>query len=124
MRRTAEGFTLLEIIVALAVFSIAAMALLNLAGQNMRTADALERTAFARVVAENIAVETALSAAAGPDGGGALAGSGEQRVADRDWRWTRRVSATADPGLVRVEIDVREGQSEQVAASLVMFRSR
>ena len=48
-----EGFTLLETLVAMAIFSLAVMALLNLAGENTRTAAIVEERTLAGVVAEN-----------------------------------------------------------------------
>ena len=55
--RAEQGFTLLEMLVAMAVLSLGALALLNLAGENTRTAGALEQRFFASVVAENRALE-------------------------------------------------------------------
>lgn len=113
----ANGFTLMEMVVALALFSLAAMALLNLSGQNTRTAGALERRAFAQVLAENLAVEAAI--------GGAEAfapGAGEATLGARAYRWERRVAATGDPQLVRIEIAVREGEDPQTLASIALFR--
>ena len=54
-----SGFTLIEMLVALAVFSLAAMALLNLSGENTRTAARVETRTLGGVVAENLAVEAA-----------------------------------------------------------------
>ena len=50
--RAEQGFTLLEMLVAMAVLSLGALALLNLAGQNIRAAGVLEERLFAGVVAE------------------------------------------------------------------------
>ena len=61
-RRTGEesGFTLIEVLVALSVFSLAVMALLNVQGQNTRTAGLVATRVVAGVVAENRAVEAVL----------------------------------------------------------------
>jgi general secretion pathway protein I len=116
-RPAERGFTLIEIVVALAIFSVAAVALLNLAGGNTRTAAMLERRALAQVVADNLAVEAAIG------GGEALTGgSGETEIGGRTLRWTRAAAPTPDGTLVRVDIDVREGDDPQVLASLSLFR--
>lgn len=119
-RRAEAGFTLIEMLVALAVFSLAVLALLNLSGESTRAAGAIEERAFAGVVAENRAVEaqTARSLdAMGPAEGTEAAGG-------RTWRWTRRVSDTADPGMVRVDIAVTAEDGRRRAAELTLFRAR
>lgn len=116
-RRAETGFTLIEMLVALAVFSVAVLALLILSGESTRAAAAIEERAFAGVVAENRAVEaqTAPSLdAMGPDEGVEAAGG-------RNWRWTRQVGATADPGTARVDIVVEADEGRR-AAELTVFR--
>lgn len=114
--RAEQGFTLLEMLVAMAVLSLGALALLNLAGENTRTAGALEQRFFASVVAENRALE-ALTAPVPP----AL---GEERGADRagreTWRWTRRVSAAGE-GMLRVDVRVA-GPGDRTAGEVTAFR--
>ena len=50
---TQAGFSLLELLVALAIFGMAVVGLLNLSGESTRTAVILEERALAAVVAEN-----------------------------------------------------------------------
>lgn len=114
-----EGFTLIELLVALAVFSLAVLALLNVSGENARSAGAIESRVLAGVVADNRAVE-ALSAVQ-PLGGGA----GQEVAGGRLWVWTRRVSPTADPALLRIDVTVAEAQSPAATvAEVTLFRSR
>ena len=113
-----EGFTLIEILVALAVLSLSAMALLNLAGENTRTAAAVEARTLAAVIAENRAVE-ALVAPSPP----ALGRSGgADRLADRTWRWARLVSRTADPKILRIDVLVQAPDARRTAAEVTVFR--
>lgn len=116
--RAEAGFTLLEILVALAVFSLAALALLKLSGQNAQSAELAASRTYADVVAHNLAVEARVA----PVQLGEQAG--DQEVAGRRWRWRRSVLATADPQILRVEIEVRPEQEEQVQASLRLFLVR
>lgn len=111
------GFSLIELLVALAVFSLAAMALLNLAAENTRTAARVEVRALAAIVAENRAVEL-LVAPAPPAPG---VDEGVEALAGRDWRWRRTVTATARPEILRIDVEVAEG--ETVAADVSVFRS-
>ena len=55
--RGESGFTLIEMLVALAIFSLAALALLRLQGATVTTTGQLQDQALAQIVARNIAVE-------------------------------------------------------------------
>lgn len=116
--RRARGFTLIEILVALAIFALAALALLNLSGQNLRSADLAETRLLAAVIAENRAVEAQLSNL--PVGEEA----GTEEAGGRTWRWSRRTLETGDAALLRVDIEVRGEGSEQVLVSLSLFKPR
>jgi len=116
-RRRREGFTLVEILVALAIFSFAAIALLNLSGQNAASADLVERRLLASIVAENRAAEAMLGAPAL----GEL--TGEEELGGRTWAWRTLTTATQVPEILRTDVEVREGEDPQVAASLSVFRA-
>lgn len=111
------GFTLVELLVALAVFSLAALALLNLSGESTRSAARVETRTLGGVVAENLAVEAATAPALAE---GTVSGAVD--LAGRPWRWTRTVAATDDPDLIRIHITVND--SEGQAAQRTLFRSR
>ena len=120
-RRSADaGFTLIEMLVALSVFSLAVLALLNLSGENARTAAVVQEQVLAGVVADNRAVEAMLM----PLPELAAAGEGVEDAGGMRWRWTRSITDTADPGIVRVDIAVAHLEGPQVVAALVVFRSR
>lgn len=114
-----DGFSLLEMLVALAVFGLVVLALLNLAGENNRTAAIVEERVLAGVVADNRAVEAAVE----PLQALARATDGSERLGDRDWRWTRTVAATDDASILRVEIAVRPADDARIAAEAIVFRS-
>ncbi|HEY1071759.1 type II secretion system minor pseudopilin GspI [Brevundimonas sp.] len=111
------GFTLIELLVALAVFTLAALALLNLGGENTRSAARAETRTLGGVVAENLAVE-AMTAQPAPAPGDS---DGTEALAGRDWRWTRSVTATDDPDILRVDIRVLDDEGQ--AAERVLFRA-
>jgi general secretion pathway protein I len=116
--RTEQGFTLIEVLVALAVFSIAALTLVNLAGENTRTASDTEARVIAGFVADNKVSESII-------GWPALGvTSGQERAGDRDWRWTRRVSATSVAELVRIDVRVTDARGGRTLAEVVAFRGR
>lgn len=112
------GFTLAEVMAALAVFSIAALALLHLAAENTRAAGAAREHAFASLVAENLMVE----AVAMPQSVAPGVSHGAEQMDGREWDWTRTVLDAGEPGLWRIDVEVRAAGQERAAAVLTGFR--
>jgi general secretion pathway protein I len=102
MRKGEAGFTLLEMLVALAVFGIAALALLKLDGFAVGTAADLAEQQAAALVADNEAA-LVLSDPAAP-----MLGAVTRVVANggRSFTVQQEASATADRRLVRVDLRV------------------
>lgn len=99
-----RGFTLVEVMVALAVFSLAALALIRLEGATIRSTALLSDTIVAQMVARNVAIE-AVTAARAP----ALGRSGGvERNGGRAWRWTRDVRPTGDARILRIDVAVAD----------------
>jgi general secretion pathway protein I len=111
------GFTLIEVLVALAIFSLAALAMLRLQGAAMGTTARLDEKAVAAIVARNQAIAVTLQQQALPLG----SSSGEETNAGRRWRWTQSVTRGTDPRLQQIEIKVA-GQEGDTAASLFVVR--
>lgn len=104
MQAEKNGFTLLELLVALAVFAIAALALLQMEGASIsRTAD-LDQRLLREIVAQNMAAEI-LSDPAPPSTGTA---TGTITNAGRSFQWTRAVAPLADYGVLGITLTVRE----------------
>lgn len=115
--RRAAGFTLLELLVALAVFALLVLALLHLAGQATRTAALLEEQWLAGVVAGNLAVAAALEPV-----DGLRADEGNTALGGREWAWERQVEPAGTGEFVRVELRVRRAGSTQVLAGAELLR--
>ena len=115
--RTSEGgFTLLEMLVALAVLSIAALALVRLDAFTVRGAADLNDDALAGIVAANAAATIATDPA--PPTSGTTSESISN--AGRTWRVTRNIRPTADPELLRIDITAAGGGGR---ATLTIIRS-
>lgn len=88
--------------VAVAVFAIAALALIRLEGATIRGAAILDATLTAQIVARNVAVESITDArppAIGVD-------HGNEQNGGRRWNWVRTTQATGDVRVLRIEVAV------------------
>ena len=119
-----KGFTLLEVMVALAIFATAAMALTKVAMQyTQATAQAILRTK-AQFVAQN---EIAKMQIKGEwlEGTQSVQSSGQ----GEHWQVEKSAQSTISPNVQRVEIHVRlfnteTGKAESGVTDLVFFNNR
>jgi general secretion pathway protein I len=117
MTRSERGFTLIEMLVALAVFSIAALALMRLDIYSVAQASALSDARLASLVVQN---EQAL-ALTDPQ---LTVGETRSQVSNggATFEVVRRVTPTADARLVR--IDVAAAQRSGRGRSVITFVKR
>lgn len=109
------GFTLIEVLVALAIVALGAAALTHALRSGIDTTAHLRDRLFAQWVAENRLAEVRL-------GGEPLAlgrNSGETEFGSQRWRWTQEVSATPFDGVRRITIEVKRSAEPAHAAALV-----
>lgn len=114
-----NGFTLLEIMVALAIFSLAALAMVRLQGYSVRSTSDLRDSVMAWQVARNVAVEI-LSNPAPPNLGETR---GQEINGGQNWTWATSAELTDDRRLLKVDIDVRgTGDAASRRARLTIAR--
>ncbi len=113
------GFTLLEVMVALAILAITLGALIKASGSYANNATYLKEKTFAQWIAQNKAVEYRLAKKFPPIG----SREGDITYALQDWRWRVKVSTTDDRHLRRLRIDVilSGGNFKKSLVSLVSF---
>ncbi len=111
------GFTLIEVLIALAVLAIALGAVLRAVGQAVNMAVALkERTVALWVAEDRLAIHEIRG-----DWIPVSVRDGTSREGGRQWRWTETVTATPMPGFRRIDIDVRRTGGRRPLAHLVGF---
>ena len=109
-RRNSRGFTLLEVIVALAVVAIAMGALMSSGGNVAQSASMLEEKLFAHWVASNQMVSLRLN----PEWPSVGSQTGKTRLAGRQWQWRQKVVTTPEKRIRRVMLEVENTQGVRV----------
>ncbi|HOW76609.1 MAG TPA: type II secretion system minor pseudopilin GspI [Candidatus Competibacteraceae bacterium] len=119
MRRVA-GFTLLEVLVALAVLAIAMGAIINVATQSIANTAYLRDQTFASWIALNQVNQRLLDSEPWPEEGSR---DGSVELANRAWRWQVRFAKTDDPDLRRMEVTVRVTENSSILSKLTAFKA-
>ena len=107
-----RGFTLLEILIALAVLAVALGAIIK-AGSDFTGSHAhLQERTLANWVARNVLVEFQL------DGEWPRVGErkGTMDMGHREWRWLARISQTEEAQLRRIDVEVSAGETDEAEA--------
>ena len=118
VKRSQRGFTLLEVMVALAVLAITMSALVKGGAQSAANAAYLRDKSFAHWVGLNVVAELQLQGtwATGNSNGVAT-------MAGHDWYWRSKVEETLDEDVRRLEVSVSNSREKESAplAHLVAF---
>lgn len=100
--RRPHGFTLIEVMVALVIVSLALAGVAASMGQMIDTANTMRDRTFASWIAQNTITEMRLSGAM-PEVGET---DGEVEFANASWAWTANVSETGVENLLKVDVTV------------------
>ena len=101
--KTPKGFSLLETLVALAVFATAAMGITALNTNSVRISQSLEERVLARVIAENVAIDTVTDPSLQVVGRTV----GKELQRRRAYTWERMITPASSNGLLQIDIVVR-----------------
>lgn len=117
----AAGFTLIEVMLAMAVFAIAGVALLGAADTNSRNLGYLEQKTFADWVAANQLVASSLVTTWPPKNNK----KGKVEMAGREWFWQQKVVKTEDTNMRQVVMEIRlEEKAEKPLTSLTTYLAK
>lgn len=106
--RYQKAFTLIEVLVALAVLAIGMMTLVKVATQNTIQTAYLKDKTLAQWVAINKVNEVKLLGT-WPDTGRS---KGSEIMANQEWQWQLKVSPTPDKDIRRLDVDVKKYNAE------------
>jgi general secretion pathway protein I len=116
LRRRISGFTLLEVLVALAILALTMGAVIRAVGGYTANQAYLRDRTLATWVARNVLVEQQVQDAW--PSVGELKGTTE--MGGRDWRWLGTVSQTDEEDLRRLDVKVRPVDAEDSEPIAVM----
>lgn len=121
VKKAQQGFTLIEVMLAMAVFAIAGVALVDNAGATFKNLSHIETQVMANWVASNQLVEVTVDKTWPPKNNK----KGKVELAGREWFWSQQVIKTTDKNMRSVVIEVRLNEEQTlVDASLMTYVSK
>ena len=102
-----KGFTLLEVLVALAILTMGLGTVIKVAGSQASQLAYLKDKTIALWVANNKVNEVQLN-----NWPGTGTSSGHEFMANQEWQWKLKVSNTADKDLRRLDVEVKRANKE------------
>lgn len=115
-RKYSFGFTLIEVMIAIAIFALAGVALLSTANTNTNTTVRIEENMLASWVASNQLVAAKLEKKWPPKD----KQKGEVELAGRTWYWQQVVKQTTDNSLKAIVIEVRAKENDDSPITQLM----
>jgi general secretion pathway protein I len=112
----ARGFTLLEVLIALAVLGISLAAALKASSQQADVTRLLQEKTFAHWVAMNVLTEIQVRQTFLPVG----KTTGNVTLANQEWFWTSVVTDTMDKDIRRVDVSVSNTREAKQAVSVLV----
>ncbi|MBA6392250.1 type II secretion system minor pseudopilin GspI [Colwellia sp. BRX10-3] len=116
VKKLQKGFTLIEVMLAMAVFSIAGIAILGTADTNARNLGYLESKIIASWVASNQLVEITLDTSWPPKNNK----KGKVELAGQEWFWQQKVVKTTDKDMRAIVMEVRLDEKKSTSLTSLM----
>jgi len=110
-----QGLTLIEVLIALAIISIAMTAVIKATTQNIRETDYLQQKTMAMWVGQNVLNEVRAGVLVLPDGASSL--KQETVLLGRPWYWQAFKETTPNKRISKIEVKVFNHEEEQEEAT-------
>jgi general secretion pathway protein I len=108
-RKKNQGFTILEVLIAMAILAVAGVAVTRASTQNLNSLIILQEVTYGSWVAENRLVEMQLEDQWPP----ARTKKGKVELAGSEWHWQQMVEPVADKSMRKVTIFVRANETDE-----------
>ena len=112
-----DGFTLVEVLAALLIFSFAIIGLTRSGTESVRAVSVLQDKAYAGIVADNQLIRARIE----PLKVGT--NTGDETVKGKPYEWRVETSETESDGFYRLIVTVSESQTDQVILTRTAFRT-
>lgn len=112
-----QGFTLLEVMIALLVITLGMGAVINTTSESGWKSAQLRQTTIAAWVAQNQVTRYRANRV----WSNANRQSGKVEMANIDWKWEMQISATDDPSLRRLDVEVFIDGEDALKARITGF---
>lgn len=119
-RQFSTGFTLIEVMVALSIFALAAVASLQAASGHLSSITTLQDKMYAQYVASNRMAEIRLEQRWPVRDNH----SGNMTMGGQQWRWQQQVTETVTPNVVAITVQVSRAEQEGEASRLMSYYRR
>jgi len=116
-RRSTQGFTLIEVMVALAIVSFSLTAVAASMNQMIDAANSMRERTYASWIAQNKIAELRI-ANAQPE---VSTSSGEVTYANSEWEWRTVVTETGIEKFYRIDVSVSHAGSDYVVRTVTGF---
>lgn len=113
-----DGFSLIEMLAALAILALAGVALMNALSTSARSATLAREMTLAQIAAQNLLSEALLNA--GP--GAMLDQRGEYALGGQSFDWALEVDDAGQPDLLRLRLVISEADADTVLYTLETLR--
>ena len=112
-----RAFTLIEVMVALAIIALSLTAVAAKMGRMIDTSNSMQERTYASWIAQNKITEMRLENVL-PE---ATTTSGDVEYANRNWRWRAVVTETGIENLFRVDVEITSADSNSVIRKVTGF---
>ena len=117
LRKKEDGFTLVEVLAALLIFSFAIIGLTRAGTESVRAVSVLKDKSYAGIVADNQLIRARIK----PLEVGVK--TGEESVSGKVYDWRVETSKTESAGFYRLIVTINEAKSEQIIITRTAFRT-
>ena len=115
-RADSGGFTLIEVVVALAILGIGMLAVFKTIGDTVHNVNELRDRSFAEWIADNRITEIRISG----EMPSVEETAGEVAFAGQQWHWLTKISQTQVQGLRRIDVSVRHDDDPENSSIITL----